>query len=126
GLAWTGGRPPSHRHIRHAEWRSLSEVRFGILGPLEVRVDGRPVRLHGPRQERVLAALLLDAGQVTSIDRLVDIVWDTPPASARRQIQDLVARLRRTLVAAGAPDDVIVTHRGGYLLRPPALDYTEF
>lgn len=104
----------------------MSEVRFGILGPLEVRVDGRPVRLHGPRQERVLAALLLDAGQVTSIDRLVDIVWDTPPASARRQIQDLVARLRRTLVAAGAPDDVIVTHRGGYLLRPPALDYTEF
>ncbi|WP_246366578.1 AfsR/SARP family transcriptional regulator [Nonomuraea rhodomycinica] len=91
---------------------------FGILGPMDVRVDGRPVALHGPRQERTLAALLLDADRVVTVDQLVDVVWEEPPASARRQIQDLVTRLRRTLVDAGAPADLITTRRAGYLLRP--------
>ncbi|MEV8632286.1 BTAD domain-containing putative transcriptional regulator [Streptosporangium sp. NPDC051023] len=93
-------------------------VWFGILGPLEVKVNGRPITLHGPRQERALAALLLSADQVVPIDRLVDVVWEEPPASARRQVQDLVTRLRRTLVAAGAAPDLITTRRAGYLLRP--------
>src|SRR5215472_2441113 len=34
---------------------------FGILGPLEVVRDGRPVPLGGPRQRSVLALLLLEA-----------------------------------------------------------------
>ncbi|WP_206061545.1 AfsR/SARP family transcriptional regulator [Nonomuraea basaltis] len=96
----------------------MAAIWFGVLGPLEVRADGRPVRLHGPRQERALAALLLDAGQAVTIDRLLDSVWEDPPATARRQVQDLVTRLRRTLVGVGAADDLIMTVRGGYRLRP--------
>ncbi|MFI7470492.1 AfsR/SARP family transcriptional regulator [Nonomuraea sp. NPDC049646] len=91
---------------------------FGMLGPMDVRVAGRPLALHGPRQERTLAALLLDADRVVTVDRLVDVVWEEPPASARRQIQDLVTRLRRTLADAGAAPGVITTQRAGYLLRP--------
>ncbi|NUR82979.1 MAG: tetratricopeptide repeat protein [Nonomuraea sp.] len=91
---------------------------FGMLGPMDVRVGGRPVTLHGPRQERTLAALLLDADRVVTVDQLVDVVWEEPPASARRQIQDLVTRLRRTLVDAGADPGLITTQRAGYLLRP--------
>ncbi|KAB8175709.1 tetratricopeptide repeat protein [Microbispora catharanthi] len=91
---------------------------FGILGPMDVRLDGRPVVLHGPRQERTLAALLLDAGRVVTVDQLVDVVWEEPPASARRQIQDLVTRLRRMLVDAGAAPGLITTQRAGYLLQP--------
>ncbi|MEU4235430.1 AfsR/SARP family transcriptional regulator, partial [Nonomuraea sp. NPDC026600] len=91
---------------------------FGVLGPLEVRADDHPVRLQGPRQEKALVRLLLDAGHVVTVDRLLDVVWEKPPASARRQVQDLVTRLRRTLVGAGAADDLIMTVRGGYRLRP--------
>ncbi|MFI6316777.1 BTAD domain-containing putative transcriptional regulator [Nonomuraea sp. NPDC050556] len=96
----------------------MNGVWFAVLGPLDVQVDGVGVPLSGRRQERVLAALLLEAGQTVTFDHLVDRVWDTPPATARRQIQDLVTRLRRTLTLAGAPADLIVTQRSGYLLRP--------
>ena len=49
-------------------------VEFRVLGPLEVRVDGRSVPLGAAKQRLVLAALLADANAVVSVDRLVDIV----------------------------------------------------
>ncbi|WP_283139347.1 AfsR/SARP family transcriptional regulator [Rhizohabitans arisaemae] len=81
-------------------------------------MNGRPLRLNGRRQERALALLLLNAGQAVTFDRLVDAVWDEPPATARRQVQDLVTRLRRTLLEAGAAPGVLTTWGGGYRLRP--------
>ncbi|WP_166427601.1 AfsR/SARP family transcriptional regulator [Nonomuraea mesophila] len=106
----------------------MADLWFGVLGPLDVRARGQRIPLHGPRQERALAALLLNAGHAVTVDRLVDVVWKDPPASARRQIQDLVSRLRRALADAGADEAVITTVRGGYVLRPGAgeLDATEF
>jgi DNA-binding SARP family transcriptional activator/tetratricopeptide (TPR) repeat protein len=105
-----------------------SQVQFRILGPLEVLVDGRRVPLRGPRQERALAALLLEAGRATTFDQLTDAVWEDPPASARRQIQDLITSLRRTLTAHGARRDLIATERAGYALRlaPGELDAHRF
>ncbi|MEO3790675.1 BTAD domain-containing putative transcriptional regulator [Nonomuraea sp. B10E15] len=106
----------------------MADLWFGVLGPLDMRAGGRKIPLHGPRQERALAALLLSAGHAVTVDRLIEVVWEEPPASARRQIQDLVSKLRRALAAAGAGGDVITTVRGGYQLRSGAgrLDATEF
>ncbi|MFB7470130.1 BTAD domain-containing putative transcriptional regulator [Kitasatospora sp. NPDC056184] len=72
-------------------------MEFAILGPLEVRTDGgERVRLGGERQERLLAALLLNAGGAVPVARLVDAVWDDrPPATADRQIRNLAGLLRR-------------------------------
>jgi DNA-binding SARP family transcriptional activator/tetratricopeptide (TPR) repeat protein len=93
-------------------------VEFRILGPLEVRADGARLRLGGPRQERILAALLLDAGRVVGLGRLAEAVWDAePPKTADRQVQNLVATLRRIFVGAGAPPDIIGTERHGYAIR---------
>ncbi|WP_305784469.1 AfsR/SARP family transcriptional regulator [Symbioplanes lichenis] len=93
------------------------EVEFKILGPVEIRAGAARVPLAGPRQESVVVALVSDRGRVVQVDRLVDLVWpEQPPATARRQIQDLVSRLRRTLAAAGAPADLISTAPGGYVL----------
>jgi DNA-binding SARP family transcriptional activator len=39
-------------------------VQFGILGPLEVAVEGRRVRLGGQSQRELLAVLLLHANEV--------------------------------------------------------------
>ena len=91
-------------------------VEFRILGLLEVRVGGNRLQLQGGRQETALAALLLDAGRVVTFDQLVDAVWDDPPRTARRQIQDLVTKLRRGIEVHGVRPRIITTHRSGYIL----------
>jgi predicted ATPase/DNA-binding SARP family transcriptional activator len=87
-------------------------IQFGILGPLEVLVDGEPTALGGPRQRAVLARLLLDPARVVSAERLIDDVWDgRPPPSAAKTLQKYVSELRKAL-----PRPVLLTCGGGYLL----------
>lgn len=88
-----------------------------MLGALQVLQDsGETVDLGGPRQQVVLAMLLLDSPHVVSVDRLVDAVWpDSPPATARGQIQICVSSLRQRL-ADGDRTEFITTRRPGYLL----------
>src|SRR5215208_7101822 len=69
-------------------------------------------------QQSVLASLLLRAGQTVALDRLVDELWQEPPATAARTVQAYVSRLRREL-----PDGAIESRTGGYAL---ALDGDEF
>jgi DNA-binding SARP family transcriptional activator len=95
-------------------------VEFAILGPLEVRADGEPVALGGPKQRALLTMLLLEAGRVVSIDRLVDALWEgNPPATSTASLQNFVAQLRKAL-----GPDVIETRPPGYLIRlePEQLD----
>lgn len=91
--------------------------RYRLLGPLEVTTSsGILVSLGGNRQELVLAALLLNANQVVSVDRLRRHVWDRPPSTARNQIHMAVSRLRNAFSKFGAWN-VIVTQAPGYALR---------
>jgi DNA-binding SARP family transcriptional activator/energy-coupling factor transporter ATP-binding protein EcfA2 len=104
-------------------------MRFGVLGLLSARISDHEVRLDGPRQAKILAALLVDANNVVAMDRLVAVMWDgKPPATAVRQIQDAVSGLRRNLAARGAPASLISTRHGGYQihLAPDQLDLLEF
>ena len=58
-------------------------VDFAILGPLEARQNGEPIQLGGPKQRALLAMLLLEAGRVVYLDRLLEALWeDNPPATA--------------------------------------------
>jgi DNA-binding SARP family transcriptional activator/tetratricopeptide (TPR) repeat protein len=101
-------------------------VEFRILGALEVRIGGVPVRMRGPRQEKALAALLLDVGRVVSVERLVAAMWDDPPSTARRQVQDLITALRRSIGGLGGRDTVIATERGGYVARPRPEEFDAY
>ncbi|MGN9909261.1 BTAD domain-containing putative transcriptional regulator [Phytohabitans sp. LJ34] len=95
-------------------------MRYRILGELEVAGPRGVLQTSAPRQLVVLATLLLDANHAVSVDRLVDAVWDeTPPPTARGQIQICVSALRRALVNAGIPD-AIHTRPPGYLIRVPS------
>ncbi|GLZ78094.1 hypothetical protein Afil01_29010 [Actinorhabdospora filicis] len=72
-----------------------STVTVAGLGPLELHVAGRAVVLNGARVQRVLAALLVNRGVVVPVARLAEIVWDgRPPATAVRQVRNLVSGLR--------------------------------
>jgi predicted ATPase/DNA-binding SARP family transcriptional activator len=75
-------------------------VEFLILGPLEARIDGRPLALGSPRQRLLLAALLLAAPAPLRREQLIDELWGpSPPASARHAVEVYVSRLRGVLGA---------------------------
>ena len=97
---------------------------FRILGPLEVKDGERPLRLGGAKQRSVLAILLLHAGEVVSVDRLIDELWaDDPPEDAQTALHQHVSRLRRLL----EPHRVIETRQPGYVVDPDgALDLHRF
>ncbi|MET4923856.1 BTAD domain-containing putative transcriptional regulator [Streptomyces sp. PSRA5] len=70
------------------------------------------------RQLTVLAALLLHTNRIVAVNSLIDAVWrSAPPATADKQIQTCVWRLRNAFAAAGAPVDLIETEQGGYRIR---------
>jgi predicted ATPase/DNA-binding SARP family transcriptional activator len=88
----------------------------GVLGPLEVRRDGRPLSVPSGRTTEVLVRLALDAGQLVSAERLIDDLWGAAAAgTGRNTLQSKVSQLRRAL---GEPALVSSGH-GGYTL---ALD----
>ena len=104
-----------------------TEVEFGLLGPLTVRCDGAMVAVPPGKQRAVLAALLLSAGNVVSLDDLVETVWGPdPPPTARVGVQNYVMRLRKALSVTGPA--LISTQPGGYLIGTQAgqLDVTRF
>jgi tetratricopeptide (TPR) repeat protein len=95
-------------------------VEFRLLGPVEVWAGGRLVDVGQPRQRSVLAALLVDAGRLVTLEALVDRVWgERTPNGAHHALYSHVARVRRALAQASAADGTTVRllrHSGGYLL----------
>jgi predicted ATPase/DNA-binding SARP family transcriptional activator len=86
-------------------------VQVSLLGPLDVRRDGRSVTVASALQRALLARLAVDAGRVVPVDRLVDGIWGTaPPADAKGALQHHVSRLRKVVGPA------LVTRGPGYLL----------
>ncbi|MEU1165972.1 BTAD domain-containing putative transcriptional regulator, partial [Streptomyces sp. NPDC005921] len=75
------------------------ELRFGLLGPPVLYPAGGEVRPIGsPKVRALLAALLLEAGRVVSVDSLKDALWGgAPPVSAQASLHNHVTRLRRLL-----------------------------
>ncbi|WP_332840354.1 hypothetical protein [Streptomyces alfalfae] len=59
-------------------------MRFGVLGPLDIRsCDGTPLDPGGPRPRALLTLLLLDAGRTVSAERLIDGLYGDDPRRAR-------------------------------------------
>ncbi|WP_433376200.1 BTAD domain-containing putative transcriptional regulator [Streptosporangium sp. CA-115845] len=101
-------------------------LEFRIMGPLGVFRKGEELRIGGPRERAILASLVLNAGRVVGVDRLIEAVWGGhAPQSARGQIAICVSRLRRAL---GDRADDIMTSSPGYLLRaaPEQIDRLRF
>jgi predicted ATPase/DNA-binding SARP family transcriptional activator len=72
-----------------------------VLGPLEVRRDGRPATVRRGRPRRLLLSLLVRRGDPVPQETLVDQLWqDAPPADADNALHVLVSYLRRTIAGA--------------------------
>lgn len=111
-------------------------LRLRVLGALDASVDTgagvlRP-DLGGPRQRSVLALLLVARGQVVSVDRLVEDLWNgEAPPRAIGALQAYVSHLRRALEpdrAPRTPATVLVSEPPGYAIRvpPDAVDAWRF
>ena len=95
-----------------------------ILGPLEVERDGRLVSL-GPKQQTLLAILLIHRGAPVPADQLVEELYTgRPPRNATKALQVHVSRLRKSL----GDGSRLETSAGGYRLahEPGALDLHRF
>ena len=115
------GRAAADDEARQTAWMQVS---YGVLGPLQATVDGRPVRLGGQRPRAVLAVLLLRSGEVVPTPVLIDAVWGTdPPPSAANLVQGYVSGLRKELGRGS-----IETTDPGYRLTvpPDAFDLRRF
>jgi DNA-binding SARP family transcriptional activator len=99
-------------------------VEFRVLGPLELLEDGRAVELPAGKPRALLGLLLLEAGSVVSVDRIIESLWGSHgPATAPKVVQGYVSRLRK-LLPAGA-----LERKGpGYLLAvdPERVDLGRF
>jgi DNA-binding SARP family transcriptional activator/ABC-type transport system substrate-binding protein len=88
-------------------------VEFLVLGPVEVRIDGKAVPLGGPKQRSLLALLLLNANEVVSRDRLIDALWgERASAGVQRSLDSYVSRLRTLL-----GNERVERRPPGYMLR---------
>lgn len=95
---------------------------FGVLGPLQVKVNGQPVALGTPKQSAVLALLLINRNRPVARDSLITAIWDedAPEADAIHNLHVYVANLRKVLGAAGVdPKTVLASARPGYQINVP-------
>jgi DNA-binding SARP family transcriptional activator/CheY-like chemotaxis protein len=103
-----------------------------LLGQVEAWRDGERIELGGRRQRALLAALLVRAGRMVPLERLIDDLWpEHPPARAAASVQVFVSNLRRALEpgrSRGEPATLLVTAAPGYVLRaePRTIDAVEF
>ncbi|MGB3439272.1 MAG: BTAD domain-containing putative transcriptional regulator [Actinophytocola sp.] len=96
---------------------------------MRLHAAGHTSTVGEPRQQAVLAVLLLEPGHTVAIDTLVDRVWgEFPPRQARRSLQAHIARIRRVLEDAEPGGARLTRDAGGYRLdiRPDQVDVFRF
>ncbi|WP_165988841.1 BTAD domain-containing putative transcriptional regulator [Streptomyces sp. YIM 98790] len=90
-------------------------LRWSVLGPVRVRLGERQVEAGQPRQQALLATLLLRGGRTASAHELINAIWgEEPPQQARAALRTYASRLRKAL---GPRADALVSEAGGYALR---------
>ena len=94
---------------------------IAVLGPVEVRRDGRPLRVPSGKPAELLVRLALEAGTPVRADRLIEDLWGADAVDVERNtLQSKVSQLRRAL-----GDPALLTHgAGGYTLviDPASVD----
>ncbi|MFI2414832.1 BTAD domain-containing putative transcriptional regulator [Streptomyces sp. NPDC018947] len=109
----------------------MEAVTFGVLGTVVAARDGEALDLRGPRHRALLARLIAARRRVVPVARLVDDLWDVPPARAVGTVRTFVGDLRRALEPGRpprAPARLLITDGPGYALRaaPGAVDAWRF
>ena len=97
---------------------------FGLLGPLQLSVDGTVVPIGTPKQRAVLAFLVMNRNRPMAADSLINAVWgEDAPSEARASLHAYVSNLRRLLTTAGVEGKSMLEKVSpGYRLNIAELD----
>lgn len=113
-------------------YQESGNLRFDLLGVLQVSRDGVAVDLGPPQQRVVLGVLLMHADRPLSREQLIEAVWGSAtPSYAVNLVQKYVSRIRRSL-EPGRPGragpSLLTWTDAGYVLslRTASLDLAEF
>lgn len=108
-------------------------MEFRFLGETVVLAGDQVLDVGTPRQQAVLAALLVDVGHPVALEELIDRVWgDDPPVEARNVLYSHLSRIRRLLrhavVIPGVPPTSIERRHAGYVMAidPAHVDLQRF
>lgn len=94
----------------------LPGLTIGVLGELEVSVNGGPIRLTTGRLRTMLVVLAMSAGKTVSAERLAGAVWEAEfPRNPRRSLQTYAGRLR-----AEIGERYLSSQPGGFVLNTDA------
>lgn len=79
------------------------DVRFRLLGPMEMSVNGQSAKLPGAAERALMAQLLLAPGRTIPATLLVDRLWSESslPVDPMNALQIRVSKLRRMLQSLG-------------------------
>ncbi|MEV2237811.1 BTAD domain-containing putative transcriptional regulator [Micromonospora sp. NPDC049891] len=98
-------------------------MQIQVLGGLAVRLGSQALPPGTPKQQTVLAMLACNAGQLVSVEQLVDELWfEDPPPSAIPNVRTYAANLRRSLEAMLPNREVLIRTRDGYRLDVECSD----
>ncbi|MEV5280077.1 AfsR/SARP family transcriptional regulator [Streptomyces sp. NPDC051994] len=108
-------------------------LQFKVLGPLEIKYNGKVLSApRGPKVRQLLSLLILQPGSVVSHGPLVDELWGKePPKTALSTVRTHIYHLRQILkqeIGGTIPPDLIDTSATGYVLRavPEQVDAEVF
>ncbi|WP_433797255.1 AfsR/SARP family transcriptional regulator [Actinoplanes sp. CA-252034] len=91
-------------------------LRFEMLGPIRAYRGSEPVDLGPPKQQAVLALLLLRAPRPVPLEQIVAALWNgDPPYNGIDVVQRYIGALRRALDPERT--SLITLTDGGYVIR---------
>ncbi len=113
----------------------MNTMEFRILGPLQIRQDGRSAAPSAQQPRRLISLLLVHANHVVPVSSLMSELWGGSQSSSQlTTLHTYVVHLRKLLAAAcgmsaaEVASEILLTRGRGYLLRvhPGELDLDRF
>lgn len=102
------------------------DINVGLLGPVELTLDGASITIARRQVRGVLAILALRPGRTVAVDGIVDALWDgRPPQDPCHAVHVYVSRLRSCHEAVA---EAVETELDGYRLAipPDQVDINRF
>jgi DNA-binding SARP family transcriptional activator len=108
----------------------VSELDCRVLGPLQILVGNRKVKIPPGKHGVLLALLLVRVGELVPTDEVIDRLWsDDLPNRPRAALQTRITRVRKLLdEGSSGLGQAVRSESGGYQLDldPMRVDLTRF